>query len=103
MPTAPFHADAERASEAAAAFEGLGAVEDFDVLIGIAHAEALDATGDADGAKTAIVAVRRRVLARAARLGTAARARFLEAVPDNARCLGLALVWGAEDDAPAPG
>ena len=68
------------------------------MLIGIAHAEALDANGDLDGAKRAIATARRRVLARAARLREPARTRFLEAVPDNARCLGLALVWGAPDE-----
>ncbi len=72
----------------------LGAIEDFEVLIGIAHAEALEATGDHDAAKAAIAATRARVLARAARLHDPARTRYLEAVPDNARCLGLALVWG---------
>ncbi len=79
----------------------LGAVEDFEALIGIAHAEALDANGDLEGAKRAIAAARRRVLARAARLREPTRTRFLEAVPDNARCLGLALVWGAPDDVEA--
>jgi tetratricopeptide (TPR) repeat protein len=83
---------------AAEALAQLGAVEDFEVLIGIAHAEALDANGDLDGAKRAIATARRRVLARAARLREPARTRFLEAVPDNARCLGLALVWGAPDE-----
>ncbi|MEZ4301199.1 MAG: hypothetical protein R3B70_40055 [Polyangiaceae bacterium] len=63
------------------------------MLIGIAHAEALDATGDTDAAKAVIGATRRGVLARAARLGEPARTRFLEAVPDNARCLGLAVAW----------
>jgi tetratricopeptide (TPR) repeat protein len=86
------------ATAAAEVLAQLGAVEDFEALIGIAHAEALDATGDLEGAKRAIAAARRRVLARAAPLRDATRTRFLEAVPDNARCLGLALVWGAPDD-----
>jgi len=34
---------------------------------------------------------------RAAQLGAGARTRFLEAVPDDARCLGLALGWGVEE------
>ena len=82
---------------AAALLATLGAVEDVEALIGIAHAETLEANGDLEAAKQAISAARRRVLARAARLREPARTRFLEAVPDNARCLGLALVWGAPD------
>jgi tetratricopeptide (TPR) repeat protein len=81
------------ASEAAAVLARVGAVEDFEVLIGIAHAEALAANGDLDGARAAIAAAQGRVLARAAKLREPARQQYLSAVPDNARCLGLALVW----------
>ncbi|MBK8257920.1 MAG: protein kinase [Polyangiaceae bacterium] len=82
------------AAEAAAqTLAELGSIEDFDVLIGIAQAEALDAVGDFEGAKTAVARTRRSVLERADRLREPARTRFLEAVPDNARCLGLAAAW----------
>lgn len=81
------------AREAGRALAELGSVEDFEVLIGIAHAEALDATGDHEAAKSVIAAARRDLLARADRLAEPARTQFLEVVPDNARCLGLAAAW----------
>ena len=84
------------ATEASDALAELGSIEDFEALIGIAHAEALDATGNHEAAKAVIGAARRRVLGRAARLGELARTRFLEAVPDNARCLGLAAAWAVD-------
>jgi serine/threonine protein kinase/tetratricopeptide (TPR) repeat protein len=82
------------AGDAAAALATLGALEDFEALIGLAHAEALFAGGQPEAAKAAIADACRRIHLRAARLGEATRARFLGAVPDNARCLGLAKAWG---------
>jgi len=84
------------AAEAVGLLASLGAVEDFEALIGLAHAESLFASGDHTGARAAITEACRRVLARAARLREPARTRFLEAVPDNARCLGLARAWGID-------
>ena len=78
------------AVEANRVLASLGSVEDFETLIGVVHAEAHEAAGDLDAARAAIADARRRVLLRAARFGEAARARFLEGVPDNARCLKLA-------------
>ena len=82
------------AAAAREALTTLGAVEDFEALIGFAHAEALFAIGDHEGAKAAIADACRRILARAALLREATRARFLEVVPDNVHCLELARAWG---------
>jgi tetratricopeptide (TPR) repeat protein len=87
------------ASEAQTMLTALGAVEDFDAVIGLVHAEALHASGDVAGARAAIADTRGRIESRASRLGPRARARFLEAVPDNARCLALAEAWRATGDA----
>ena len=84
------------AAEAARALASLGAVEDFEALIGLAHAEALAASGEAEAARAALGDACGRVLARAARLREPTRTRFLEAVPDNARCFALARAWGLE-------
>jgi tetratricopeptide (TPR) repeat protein len=83
------------ASEAHKTLAALGSIEDFEPLIRLVHAETLFASGDHDAARAAIVDARGRILTRASRLGEPARARFLEAVPDNARCLSLAEAWGA--------
>jgi tetratricopeptide (TPR) repeat protein len=84
------------ATEAAAALASLGAVEDFEALIGVAHAEALSAAGEPEAAVAAITDACDRLLARAARLHEPTRTRFLEVVPDNARCFALARAWGVE-------
>ncbi|MFT3769710.1 MAG: AAA family ATPase [Minicystis sp.] len=83
------------AAEAAQALASLGSVEDFEALIGLAHAESLFASGDREAAKAAIADACRRIHARAARLRETTRARFLEVVPDNVHCLTLAHAWGA--------
>ena len=82
-------------SEAWTMLASLGSVEDFETLIGLVHAEVLFAAGDLAAARATVADLRRRILARAARLGERARARFLAAVPDNARCLALAEAWRA--------
>ncbi|APR79788.1 Adenylate cyclase [Minicystis rosea] len=82
------------AAEAAQALAALGAVEDFETLIGVAHAEALHSIGDHEGAKAAVGDACRRIFARAVLLRETARARFLEAVPDNVHCLELARAFG---------
>jgi hypothetical protein len=83
------------ATDAARVLASLGSVEDFEALIGLAHAEALASSGRHEEARTAIAAAAGRVLARAARLGEPVRSRFLSAVPDNVRILALAQAWGA--------
>jgi tetratricopeptide (TPR) repeat protein len=86
-----------RAAEALdAAREGLRILESLDgtdegeSLIRLAYAEALAATGDHAAARDAIGSAERRLLARADRITDgAARASFLERVPENARTLEL--------------
>ena len=81
------------AGEGSAALAALGAVEDFEAMTGLAHAEALFAYGDHEGARAAIDEACRRIHTRASRLQESTRAHFLAAVPDNARCLALARAW----------
>ena len=83
-------------SEAATALSSLGAVEDFEALIGLAHAEALFAAGALEAARVAVADACGRILARAVRLREPTRSRFLTVVPDNARCFALARAWGVE-------
>jgi hypothetical protein len=57
----------------------------------LAHAEALRATGDTDGARRVLDDARARLLAIAARIPDPAyRQTFLEGVPEHARILALA-------------
>jgi tetratricopeptide (TPR) repeat protein len=60
----------------------------------LVQAEAMHATGDADGALRAIVSARDRVLAQAAKIDDpTVRASFLENVPEHRRTLELAAAW----------
>jgi tetratricopeptide (TPR) repeat protein len=73
--------------------DGGGRMEEGEALVRLAWAEALVALGDADNAKTAIVAARRALLERASRIGNETyRKSFLEAVPEHARTTEL-YVW----------
>jgi eukaryotic-like serine/threonine-protein kinase len=70
-------------------------------FVRLAHAEALHATGDADGARRAIADARARLLAIAAKIPDLAyRQSFLDGVPENARTFALAREWLGE---PPPG
>lgn len=82
------------AKEAAGLLASIKSIEDFEVLIGLAHAGALEACGEPEAAKEAIAGAWRRLSARADRLKGATRTRFLGAVTDNARCRELAQMWG---------
>ena len=83
-------------SEATALLASLGGVEDGESVVRLAHAEALDATGDRAGAIAAIRSARDRLLARAEKIrDEALRASFLGVVPENARTLARAEEWGA--------
>jgi eukaryotic-like serine/threonine-protein kinase len=71
-------------------------IEEGESLIRLAHAEALHATGDLDGARAAIADARDRLVARAARISHAAlRETFLRRLPEHARTLALAEAWAA--------
>jgi tetratricopeptide (TPR) repeat protein len=85
----------ETAKRAMAALEAAGKTATGEAAVRLAHAEALDASGDHEGARAAIVAARDRVLARAATLHDAdLRRRFLENIEENARTIELARSWG---------
>jgi hypothetical protein len=69
-------------------------------FVGLAHAEALHATGDLDAARRAIADARAHLLAIADRIPDPAyRQGFLDSVPENARTVALARTWL---DEPAP-
>lgn len=85
------------ALEAMRMLEQLGGIEEGDALVRLAHAEALYATGDREGARAAIEGAKARVIARAEKLGDAIRARFLENVEENARTIALDAEWRTDD------
>ncbi len=71
--------------------ESLGGVEEGESVVRLMIAETLRATGDLDGARTAIHSARERVLSRAAKITDPSwRSMFLESLPENARTLALA-------------
>ncbi len=80
--------------EAIAVMEQLGSLETGESLLRLVHAEALHANGETVAARSAIVAARARLLARASKVSDPARrATFLENIPENARTLTLAREW----------
>jgi tetratricopeptide (TPR) repeat protein len=83
------------AREAVRILDELGTLEEGEVGIRLAHAEALAASGDAEGARGSIALAREKVLAAAAKLSDARiRQSFLERVPVHVRTLALAAEWG---------
>jgi len=79
------------AREAHELFDALGGVEEGESQIRLMIAETLHATGDREGARTAIRRARERLLARAAKITDGEwRTSFLENLPENARTLALA-------------
>jgi hypothetical protein len=63
-------------------------------LVGLALAEALDATGDLTAARRTIADARTHLLAIAGKIPDPAyRQSFLDNVPENARTLALARTW----------
>jgi tetratricopeptide (TPR) repeat protein len=90
LPTRPDEALA-LARESTALLEELGGVEEAESLIRLALPEALEATGDFDGARDAARRAADRLRARAAKITNDEwRNCFLESDPDNARTLALA-------------
>src|SRR5262249_40387187 len=84
------------ASEAIGLLESLGGLEEGEALVRLVHAEALNATGDAEGARVAIRAAQARLDARAARLRESPlRTSCLESVPEHARAPARAREWCA--------
>jgi tetratricopeptide (TPR) repeat protein len=78
----------------------LGGIEEGEVLVRLGYAEALQAAGRHEEATAVITEARRRLVEQAAQISDqATRARFLEAVPENARTVALASAWAG---APSP-
>jgi tetratricopeptide (TPR) repeat protein len=81
----------QAADEAMRLLEPFGGLAEGEALVRLVFAEALDATGEHDAARAAILAAEERLLARAAKIDNPAwRSSFLERVPENARTLELA-------------
>ena len=86
----------DEARDAASRVVALGQVDEGEALVRLVLAEALEANGLHDEARTAIGAARERLLARAAKLTEPAwRRSFLERVVENRLTLELAEAWGA--------
>jgi tetratricopeptide (TPR) repeat protein len=86
----------ELARDAASALDASGQIEEGAALVGLVHAEALLATGQTNEARSAIEAVRDRLVQRARSIrDTERRESFLHGVPENARILALARDWCA--------
>ena len=83
-------AEAMTASERALAIIAeVGAIQDGDIMVRLAHAESLYALGSSD-AEPALRDVRTRLLASASRItDVALRLAFLENIPENARTMAL--------------
>jgi len=85
----------EQAGAAAAQLATTRHVEKYESLVHLMLAEALDANGDVDGARAALRAAAKRLRARAAQIENPEwRHAFLTRLPDNARTLALARLWG---------
>ncbi|WP_437907047.1 protein kinase [Sorangium sp. So ce327] len=83
------------AREAIELVERLGGLDEDEALVRLAWAETLHACGDVDAARAALVAARDQLHAEADAIESAdLRRSFLEAVPEHARILALAEVWG---------
>jgi hypothetical protein len=81
------------AREAMQMLVSTGRLEEGEALVRLAHAEALEATGDHAAARAAVAEARDRLLAIAERIDESRRTTFLENVPENARTLALARTW----------
>ena len=85
---------AEAAGRGMALREALAGMEEGEALLGLALAEALDASGDRGAAEAALRRAHERLLARAGRIVDPGwRESFLRRVPENARTVDLAGSW----------
>jgi hypothetical protein len=70
-------------------------VEEYESLVRLVLAEALEANGDGAGARQALASAWTRLQERAARITNETwRDSFLTRLPDNARTMDLAREWG---------
>ncbi|MCC6558265.1 MAG: protein kinase [Polyangiaceae bacterium] len=83
------------ARAAMAILDDLGGIDEGEAIVRLSHADALRATGDADGARAAILEAAARIEARAAKIQDAAHCEgFLARVPENAAIRVRAAAWG---------
>jgi len=75
------------ASEAWGVLQSLGSFEEGEAYVRLAYAEALEASGDAEGAHAVADDARKRLLERAKSASAPYDASFLSAVPENAKIL----------------
>jgi tetratricopeptide (TPR) repeat protein len=86
----------EWSEQAAAKLVAVEKIDEGEAFIRLAHAEALHATGDIDGARAAIATARARLLQQADRIADPDLHKgFLSNVPEHARTLELAEQWAA--------
>jgi len=84
----------EEATQAMELMETHGRPEEGEMVVRLAYARALHATGDLDAARDVIADIEHRLTSAAARIGDAAlRRSFLDAVPEHAFALSLARTW----------
>ena len=87
--------------DAMAFLESQGHLEEGEILLRLAHAEALNAVGDGEGARSALAIARERLLERASAITRPDwRQSFLANIPENARTLELAKAWLPDRVAP---
>jgi hypothetical protein len=78
--------------------EGKGGAEDVELVVRLAHAEALRAVGKREAAAEALRDANKALIARAcAIVDPAQRETFLKRVPVNARILQLGEEWSTND------
>jgi tetratricopeptide (TPR) repeat protein len=92
----------EHARAAHQLMEAVGHVEEYESLVRLMLALALEANGDHTGARAALRAAVDRLQARADHISNPEwRASFLTQLPDNARTVALAREWGIGESRPA--
>jgi tetratricopeptide (TPR) repeat protein len=80
--------------EGMALLDTLGTVEEGEALLRLAHAEALDASGDRDAARAVLATAARHLEERASRISPRYRDTFLGSVREHARIRELQAAWG---------
>jgi hypothetical protein len=84
----------DAATRGMAILDATGVLDDWEALLRLVYAQALDATGRTEDARAAMRAARDRLAVRAADLRSDMRGNFLDRVPENARTIALATAWG---------
>jgi len=88
------HEALPHAREAMEILDSLGGIEEFELSVRLAHAEALQASGEEEAAKKAVLDARARILRVAESLRDPIwRQSYLQAIAENARILELAGAW----------